>query len=508
MTSLKKNAFWITALTLISKILGFGKQMLLAHFFGASYIVDAYLMAIAIPSILFGGITNSISVTYIPVYTEIEERDGKKASNNFTSNISLLSLFFSLTVTTVGVYFSEEIVRLLASGFEGETYLLTVKFLRISFYATVATSLRNIYMSYLHCNNGYIIEKISSLAFNVVNITVVVISGFYNYEFLMYGYTLGYFIFMILTVINSSTRGYNFRFKLEINKNIRKVFYLSLPVFIGSMAGQINLLVDKTIASTLKEGSISALNYAAVVNSFVFSLMTVAMITIIYPLFAKQISRNDIEGFKNTLIKGMNLLIIFLVPVLVGSLVLAKPAIVFVYERGAFDTSATNMTYTAFVLYAIGILGMGLKGLMVKAFYSLQDTKRPMIIGFISVGINISLNLILVKFMEHNGLALATSITSTITVIPLVILLRKKIGPFTLLNSTKLFMKSTVSACVMGIAIYFIYGLIGPVIGIGFIKELISIVITVVLGALLYFTVMKLIKVKELKYIESLIFKR
>src|SRR6056297_2438102 len=124
MTSLKKNAFWITAVTLISKIFGFGRQMLLAHFFGVSYIVDAYLMAIAIPSILLGTITNSISVTYIPVYTEIDEKHGKKASNNFTSNISLLSLIFSLIVTTAGVFFSEEIVKLLASGFEGETYRL------------------------------------------------------------------------------------------------------------------------------------------------------------------------------------------------------------------------------------------------------------------------------------------------------------------------------------------------------------------------------------------------
>jgi putative peptidoglycan lipid II flippase len=192
----------------------------------------------------------------------------------------------------------------------------------------------------------------------------------------------------------------------------------------------------------------------------------------------------------------------------VGSLILAKPAIVFIYERGAFGTSATSMTYTAFIFYSIGLLAMGLNGLMVKAFYSLQDTKRPMVIGFISVGINITLNLILVQFMEHNGLALATSITASVMVIPLSILLRKKIGPFKLLNSTKLFLKSSLSALVMGLATYFIYDFVGPVIGIGFIKEFISIAITVFLGALIYFAFMKLIRVKELKYIENLILKR
>ncbi len=505
MPSLKKNAFWITVVTFASKILGFVREMLLARFFGTSYIVDAYLMAIAIPSILFGGISTSTSVTYIAVYTEIDEKQGKKASNNFTSNMLIISFFLSLILTTIGLLFTEEIVRLLASGFKGEAYFLTVKFLRISFFALVAITIRNIFMSFLHCNNGYIIEKISSLTFNFVNIAIVIISGLYNYKFLMYGYTFGYFIFMIMTLINSSAKGYKFRIKFDIDKNVKKVFYLSLPVFIGSMANQINLLVDKTIASNLKEGSISALNYAHVVNSFVFNLMTIAVITIVYPYFSKQISKNDMTGFKNTLTKGINLLIIFLMPALIGSVVLAKPTIVFLYERGAFSSSATNMTYTAFIFYSIGIMGMGLKGLMIRAFYSLQNTKIPMIIGLISVGINVTLNFILVRFMEHNGLALATSISATVTVLPLAILLRKKIGSFALMDSMKLFLKSSFSAILMGGAVYLLYGFLSSVIGIGFVKELVSLCIAVLLGALVYFSIMKLLKVKELKYLKSLI---
>jgi putative peptidoglycan lipid II flippase len=505
MASLKKNAFWITGITLISKIIGFGREMAMAHFFGATFIIDAYLMAVAIPSILFGGVLNSISVTFVPVYTEINERMGKKQSNEFTSNISLISLILSIAATVLGLLFTDEIVRILASGFKGETYDLTVKFLRISFFALIAMVLRNIFVSFLHCNNRYITEKISSLAFTLINFIVVIISGFFNYNFLIYGYTMGYFVFMILIIFNSKTSGYKFSFKLEISDNIKNVFYLAVPVFVGSMAGQINLLVDKTIASRLKEGSISSLNYASVVNSFVFSLVTVAMVTIIYPVFSKKIARNDIGGFKDTLIKGLNFLIIFLVPITVGSIILAKPAIVFIYERGAFGSSATEMTYTAFIFYAVGILAVGIKSLMIKAFYSLKETKKPMVIGFISVGINIGLNIILVRYMEHNGLALATSITAIVTVFPLTALLRKKIGPFTLLNSTKLFLKSVFSSIIMGVLVYFIYRYISPIIGIGFLKEFITILITVILGAAIYFAVMKVIKAKELKYIEDLI---
>jgi putative peptidoglycan lipid II flippase len=107
--------------------------------------------------------------------------------------------------------------------------------------------------------------------------------------------------------------------------------------------------------------------------------------------------------------------------------------------------------------------------------------------------------------MEHNGLALATSITAIVTVFPLTALLRKKIGPFTLLNSTKLFLKSVFSSIIMGVLVYFIYRYISPIIGIGFLKEFITILITVILGAAIYFAVMKVIKAKELKYIEDLI---
>lgn len=189
---------------------------------------------------------------------------------------------------------------------------------------------------------------------------------------------------------------------------------MSLPVFIGVAINELNVLVDKSLASSLVSGSISALNYANKLNSLILGVFISAITTVIFPLLAKESNSGNIKGMKMIMRYGVNLILLITIPATVGLIVLAKPIVEVAFETGEFDATATIMTTQALIFYSLGLVAMALRLLITKVYYSLQDTKTPMVNSAISVGFNIVLNIILVRFMTHAGLALATSIATII----------------------------------------------------------------------------------------------
>src|SRR5690606_12151384 len=159
---------------------------------------------------------------------------------------------------------------------------------------------------------------------------------------------------------------------------IKNMLFLAIPVIIGSSVNQINKLVDRTLASQISIGGISALNYANTLNLFVQGVFVVSISTVMYPLISKMASKGNMDGLKKALaqaITGINLLVI---PATVGSLFFAEPIVTLLFGRGAFDEQAIAMTSTAFFFYSIGMLGYGLREVLSRAFYSMQDTRTPM----------------------------------------------------------------------------------------------------------------------------------
>lgn len=154
---------------------------------------------------------------------------------------------------------------------------------------------------------------------------------------------------------------------------------------------------------------------------------------------------------------GINLILLITVPATVGLIVLATPIVEIAFQRGAFDATATLMTSQALIFYSIGLVAMALRLLLTRVYYSLQDTKTPMVNGAISVAFNIVLNLILVKFMAHSGLALATSIATTITTLQLLYGLKNKIGLLGTKGCITTFIKTGLASGVMGVVAYLIY---------------------------------------------------
>ncbi|MFR1077439.1 MAG: murein biosynthesis integral membrane protein MurJ, partial [Romboutsia timonensis] len=259
---------------------------------------------------------------------------------------------------------------------------------------------------------------------------------------------------------------------------------------------------------TLVEGSISALNYANKLNGFVMALFIASIAAVIYPMLSKLSSEDDKDKFTASVVRSINSVILLVIPISVGAIVLSTPIIKLLFQRGEFDARATSMTAIALIMYSIGMVAFGLRDILGKVFYALQDTKTPMKNGVIAMVMNIVLNIILVKYLQLAGLALATSISAIVCIFLLFGSLKKQIGYFGQDKIIKTTIKSIISAIVMGIVAYFNYNILSNLLGIGFINEAISLVVSIGVGTITYAIVIIALKVEEVNIMNSIINKK
>lgn len=501
MSKTEKTAAVITSIILLSNVIGYVREMLLAKYFGATYIIDAYLMAYSIAFILFTGIMAAISTSFIPLYSSIKEQKGLNDSNLFASGVINMTLLFSTGLALLGILCAGPIVSLFAYGFSGQAHDLTVHFVRTGFMVVSVISILEIVKAYLYCNEGFVFEKAAGLVVNIASIIFIVLSAVYNYQWLMYGYLLGYSANLLLCLYFARLKGFRYRINLPARDTLKKIAVLVIPVFIGSTAGQINGLVDRFLASGLSEGSVSFLGYAGTVKGMLMSLFTSAIFLIIYPNFSGYIARNDLESFKHSFARTLKLLTIILVPLTCGTVVLAGPGLSVLYERGQFGAYEVAETSGVLALLSIGMLGSGISGVISKAFYAVQDSKTPMRIGILSIMLNIVFSLLLIKPLAYNGLALSDSLAATLTVIPFALLLRKKFGRLDYRSVLFTFLKCTGAALLMSIAAHEIYyGLTNALAG-DFLSRLFALAAAVGAGVLIYLILLWLLRVKEITVI-------
>lgn len=449
---MKKTALLLMIITILSKFIGFARDISLSYFYGASSITDAYLISITISSVIFGFIGTGIATGYIPMYSKIESSEGSKEGNRYTNNLINIILFLCTLMLVFGLIFAVPLVKIFASGFEGETLDLAVRFTRIGLAGMYFTGLIAIFNGFLQLKGNYAIPALIGFPLNFFTILAIIISSKGNVIFLSIGSVVAIASQLLLVLPFAYKKGYRYKPVFDIkDKHIKNMVYIALPVIIGVSVNQINVLVDRTIASKIAEGGISALNYANRLNGFIQGIFVLSISTALYPMISKMAAENNMQGLKKSVaeaISGINLLVI---PATVGSMVFAEPVVMLLFGRGAFDSNAISLTTAALFYYSIGMLGFGLREVLSRAFYSLQDTKTPAINAAIAVVINIVLNIVLSKFMGIGGLALATSISAIVCTGLLFISLRKKIGEFGLKNISISFVKITVSSLVMGI---------------------------------------------------------
>lgn len=505
-----KSIFMMIAFSIAGKLLGFVREMLIAAKFGSGMETDTFFIALAATSLFTSFLTGSLSTTMIPVLSEVEQREGKEGKKSHTNNLLNISILIALVAIFLGWFFAPLIIKILAHGFKGEQFDLAVMMVRMGLPVIIFAGVVGIYRGYLQSELMFLETAAASFPFNFVYITFLLfLAGIFGIKGLMVAGVLAVGSQVVIQVPGIRKTGYRYRFFIDFrDQYIKKISYLILPVLISIAVGDLNMIVDKSMASALVEGSISALNYSNRLKGFVLAIFITAITTVLFPMLSKEAVKEGRESFKKLIRNGFNVILLITIPAAVGMIVLTQPIVRLAFERGAFDPVATRMTSTALLFYSLGLVGMAVRTLMDRVYYSLQDTKTPMYNGILALALNIALNLILIRSMAHAGLALATSIATTVTTGSLIYGLRKKIGPLGLTELLTCGLKTLVSSLIMGVLVYSIYyPLESRVLG-NTLLELALLLGVVSLGAAVYLVIIYLLKVEEMNWFVGLFKKK
>lgn len=506
MSKTAKAALWIMIATMLSKVLGFAREVVLANFYGTGQYADVFLLTLNIPGLIIAVVGSAIATTYIPLYFEAKEKKGDKEALKFTNNILNICAVITVLIAILGLIFTEQFVRVFAGGFEGEKFQLAVEFTKIMISGVLFLGVSKIFSSYLQVNDNFVIPGLIGIPYNIIIIAAIIISTKTNILILAFGALVAMASQLLFQIPYAYKKSFKYKPYIKLKDDtIKDMIKLVLPMLVGVAIGQLNTFVDRALATTLSDGKLSALNYANKLNDFVMALFVTSVVTVIYPKLAKMSNSENNNGFVNTIVKSSNAITLVVLPIAVGAIVLAEPIVKILFQRGQFDAHSTAMTAMALRFYALGLLAMGMRDILYRVFYSMSDTKTPMINGSIALIINIILNILLIKKLDYIGLALSTSVSSIITIILLFISLNKKVGYFGGDKIIKTGLKSLISSIIMGIVAFFVFNSLSANIGTSMIKDILSVSAGVLAGAITYGILIMILKVEELDLIFDMI---
>jgi putative peptidoglycan lipid II flippase len=499
-----KSATAVMIISAISKLLGLIRESVMAAYYGASYQTDAYKVAFEIPSIITGVIYAAIAITFIPVYSEYKNKTDEQRLY-FVNNLINIVVLITAVIAAFGMIAAPALVRIIAPGFTEETFELSVKLAVVLCPSIVFLALAYLANGFLQANRSFAIPALMGIPLNLI----IILSMFCFYRFGIEALVIGSFVAMASQFFIQAPfmfkRGFRFRPVINFKEpGFRKVLTLSIPVFISTAFNESSILIDKILASGLDAGSISILDYAQKVNGIAGSIFFASLATVFFPELSHV--SDDHDKFGSTVTTGLKIIILIAFPVMAVLLVLRFPIIRLLFERGAFDSGNTAITSAVLGLFSIGILGTGLTSILNRAFYSLKDTKIPMINGILAICANIVFSLIFIRLLGVFGLALASSLAALLCGLSLFLRIRKKVR----VNYKEmgiLILKSATAAIIMGISMYLL-NIAGECLfddNSGSASLALKLIITGSSGILAYMGMLYIMRVKELIYIVNLI---
>jgi putative peptidoglycan lipid II flippase len=447
--------------TLLSRIFGFVRDVVIAWFFGAGLSADAFFVAFRIPNLLRRLFAEgSLTVAFIPVFTGYLKNQGEDEAFGLARSAVRFLFVLLIVVTAIGILLSPWIVRIIAPGFWGSPpkFTLTVSLTRIMFPYIFFIGLVALCMGILNTLGHFAAPALAPVFLNIAMIgSVFFISPrmIHPIKGLALGVIIGGTLQLILQIPFLLKKGFHFWKNAELyHPGLKRIGALMLPTIFGAAVYQVNILVGTLLASLLPEGSVSYLYYADRLVQFPLGIFAVATATAVLPSLSRQAVDKDFQAVNNTFTHALNLVFFITIPAMVGLIVLREPIVALLFKRGAFDAEASRLTAYALLYYALGLWAFSAVRIVVSTFYALQDTKTPVKMAVISILANIILSIILMRFLLHGGLALATSLASILNLGLLVSALKHRIGRLNLKSIIASLSKSTMAAIIMGACVW------------------------------------------------------
>ena len=444
-------------ITMVSRVLGLVRAGIIAYYFGASAMTDAFFSAFKISNFfrqLLG--EGALGSSFIPLYNERVESEGEENSKQFIYSILNLLFVFSTIVTILMIIFSQGIIDGIVSGFPDETKIIASRLLKIMSVYFVFISLSGMVCAILNNFKQFAVPASTSIFFNLAIILASMYFGkTYGIDALAYGVVIGglFQFLVVLPAFFKIMKGYSFKIDWK-DPYLKKIFIMICPMLIGIVARQVNTIVDQMFASYLAEGGVSALENATRLYLLPVGVFGVSISTVIFPALSKAMSKNDLDGATDNIIKGLNILLFLIIPSTAVLTFYAPEVIRLTLSYGKFDEEAVRVTSQALLYYSLGLYFYTAIYLMTRAFYSVKNSKYPVKFSIISIVINIVLNFLLIKSMAYRGLALSTSIASGVNFFLLLIVFRRKYINFSLKKSYIFFIKTFIITAIALIASY------------------------------------------------------
>ncbi|MFY0543733.1 murein biosynthesis integral membrane protein MurJ [Brevibacillus sp. H7] len=425
--SLVKTASYIVLLTLIGRLLGFFRSVYVSNLYGTGMAADAFSVAANIPMTLFLVVPGAINAVLIPTMRGMLEKGEETAALYHKLLALILIVFFGLSVA--GVCFSYEIALLF--GLNGEMAKLTADMLQWMWPSALFIGLAGLWSSVCNAHQHFFTPTLGAVANGALVIAAMYfLVPAFGAEGLAMATTLGYLAAWLTMWPTMRRFGYRHRlsFVWHEGEAMRSMGERVVPILIGATIAQATTFLERGFASGLGEGKLASLYYANQIVQMPMAVFVGAFTLPLFPLLASYVKRGEMHLMKQTLQKGLAYLLILLIPVTVGLVLYGEPLIRLVFERGAFGREAVADTTWALVFYSLGIYALAARDLITRAFYALENTRTPVVIGVIGIVVYVISNWLLIPVFGHGGIALSAAVSASSQALLLFVLLWRRIG--------------------------------------------------------------------------------
>ena len=457
----------ISGLTFVSKTLGFIRDILIASMIGAGLIADVFFVAFKFPNFfrrMFA--EGAFNAAFVPTFSSILKQENKRKALEFASQVFSNLFFILLIIILIFEFFMPLVVYIIAPGFakDPSKYELLIELSRITFPYLLFISLVTLLSGVLNSFNKFAIGAASPI---LLNLSFILFMLSFEEVFATKGHMLSWAVFFagILQLIFLfygiiKNKFYIFFPKPKYTNKIKKLFKLIIPGAIGAGVIQINLLIDVILASFLPTGSVSYLYYAERINQLPIALIGVAIGTALLPTLSQQISSNKNKEANYTQNRALGFSILLTLPAAIAIFILANPIISCFFERGEFISQDRILSAKALQAFAVGIPAYVFVKVLNPAFFARQNTVTPVKIASFCVLINFLLNIILMQYYQHVGIAMATAIASWTNAFLLFLVLYKSKQVEIDEKLKKLVSKVTIISIIFGYIVFYFKDLI------------------------------------------------
>ena len=496
-----KTVGLIMGITMLGKVLGLVRDMLLGHNFGTGMESAAFLTASRIPRTFFDAIfAAAISASFIPVFAQRMEQHGKedafRLSRCFFTWMGLLTAAMSL----LGMVFAQPLVGLLAQGFDAETAALCARLLRLLFPTVFFTGIAFSMVGVLKSMGEFYIPAALSAASNGIIILYYLLFcrkfGIYG---LAWAFLLGWAVQALMQMPWLHKNKFHYRPCLR-HPALKNVFTLMLPVMVSTWIQPVNQLISTRFASFLFEGAgASAMEYANTLYTMVAGILVLSITNVMFPEMSRLSSVGQDEELGNLIGGTLRGMLFLLLPMTAGLMLLSEPLVRLLYQYKTWDAFSTQITARALCFMSLGMVGYGIQNVLSRAFYAQQNGKVPMISGAVSIVVNLVLCLVLSNRLDVAGLAIATAASSAVSAILLLIPTLRRYPKMVNRQFWSGMLKMLLCTAAMAVAVWAVGHVLSLHLGDGLIARVLQVGLPTVSGVIVYFLLAVVLRLEELQ---------